>query len=229
MDLLPESSDQLADMVCAVLNAHGVVADRYENHVSVPDHDVLCELRVFSHSQSPTSFVIQADLRVEAPALGGRTLVESLAGYGATADDAVKDAFRKLCLASVHVLLAGVINPGVDTDQVNWEDWSLPQGEIAACLGSLLVIGPADATVKSYAPFLNLLRERHVANLDAAIHWIRVYYCASEQGQLGGEVMLDNEPWPEAQDELARFDWPAATAWHSIRHFFMVVPQTRRN
>jgi hypothetical protein len=55
-------------------------------------------------------------------------------------------------------------------------------------------------------------------------HWLRVFYSQYNHQMAGVEVLLDNEPWPEAQDRIAKLPWPSLAQYYSARLFLTLVP-----
>ncbi len=226
MDRDPQASELLAEMAEAFLSAHGgLSAERRAETIAVPNAAFSCGVHVFLHSTPRESLVIQADFVVRAPSLGKRAIVESFGGSGETMPEAVTDVFRKFCLSCGHVLLAVFFGPERGGEQVKFETWHLPSRTMSVCLGSLLLLGSASPASHRFGSFLDLLRAKHIAGLDAGVHWIRVYYSANAQGRLGAEVLLDNEPWTAAELDLRTFPWPPAPEWYSMRNFFVVRPE----
>lgn len=60
------------------------------------------------------------------------------------------------------------------------------------------------------------------SSLPPGYHWMRIYHCHNEGQAMANEVLLDNEIWPEAQDELARFPWPVEPDPNDARMFLMI-------
>jgi hypothetical protein len=55
-------------------------------------------------------------------------------------------------------------------------------------------------------------------------HWIRVFICSFESRPQEIEVLLDNEPWPQAQSIAKGWHWACPEEYRSLRHFFMAFP-----
>ncbi|MEX1363663.1 MAG: DUF6348 family protein [Nannocystaceae bacterium] len=213
---LPGASTRLDSLLGEVVAAHAI--DGEPRSISMSG-------AVFSSRTGPGSFIVQIDVRVDAPRLEGRTVVESCAGVGKGIDAAVDDAFGKFVRGSLHVLLAALVDESMGGEQVQWETWRDVGSAWRVCTGLLL----RQRTVPDaldYGGLLDALRARWLQQPGSrsAPHWLRVWHMVGPEGSIGAEVLLDGEPW-EAGFEALRVDaWPVTGSMYSLRHFMVLLP-----
>ena len=180
---------------------------------------------VVPHQIGPR-FRAQFDFVVRDRRLAGGRLIESFVGEGASYRAAVMQAVDKLRLASVHVIIATLLDHASCGDQVSWERWEHPGGAFDRCLGLMLVLW-ADIDPK-VAPLLDALRaavEREP--LTREIHTLRVFAARDGTKSLADEVLLDGEPWPAGEALCRDHAWPVHERGWGARLFLMLAPVPR--
>ena len=203
-----------------LLDQHGLKTNRVGEKLSISDKGVGFSGAVLDHSNPK---LVQLDIRVQAPALGKRTLIESFAGIGDNRLEAARDAFGKFLRASLHVLLAVLVERKLGADQVEWEIWEYGNIRWLVCLGPLLT-NSANSAGLSYGDLLDQIKERLLPNLSVGCHWLRIYYMRNDDHQVGSEALLDNAGWVEGQRIVDTWAWPDGQ--YSVRNFFMLLPES---
>lgn len=223
VELVAESS-RLRRRLGELLRAHGLVGGPGASGYEVAGV-IAVDGAVWSWRTGPGYLIVQIDVRVAAPRLGGRAIVESCGGVGATIEAAVGDAFSKFCRSSLHPLLAALVDESLGHEQVEWETWTGGDRSWRACLGALLRQSTVPAEV-GYAELLDALRARWLADPSpiAAPHWLRVWFMMGPEGRIGTEVLLDNEPWAPGLAVLDAAPWPITGQTYVLRHFLVVLP-----
>lgn len=59
--------------------------------------------------------------------------------------------------------------------------------------------------------------------LEAEDHWLS-FYGANLKGDLTIDARLDNQTWPELNEQLAALDWPPTDGFYSTRNFILLRP-----
>lgn len=183
------------------------------------------EARIFPRRITPQVVELQLDVRLRGPILGDRPLVESFAGAGPNLMNAIDGAIAKFASASLPLLLGAVlVREGPWDQQIEWQTWESPHGNWHACLGPLLQQNASQSKPMNVGPFIEKLKERWLAQAQPnKLHWVRFYY-AHRGGPVGGEVLVDNQPWPDMLAELMKWPWPAAADFYALRLFFVLLP-----
>jgi len=169
-------------------------------------------------------FMPQVDFVARCPRVATGRLCESFAGIGRPYLAAMSDAVRKFERASLHVMIAALLDPGACADQVTWEDWAHPSGVFRACLGAQLVLyGGVD-----HAPMGDLVDALRDAlareDLSRQIHALRVYVARVGERVLSNEVLLDGEPWAAGEARGRAHAWPSSERLWGTRLFVALVP-----
>ncbi len=215
-----EQNSGLASTFHELLTTHDIPHRRDGNSL-VLDNGMQFSAYLFEHTRKETFVLVQLDIRLEGSAFGGRTLVESGAGWGSTVDEAIEVAWKKFIASSFHVLVESM-GVAPTSEQVEWEDW--PQ--FRACLGPLIrytdtpsVLQFADVIdeVKAAIASLELTRE---------VHWLRMYF-DSRWGEPTVEALLDNQPWLEGEAILRAWTMAHEGQGFDVRHFLVLVPSER--
>jgi len=163
-------------------------------------------------------------VRVSSKRLIDRVLVESFAGWALEEDEAAKQAFEKFLRASLHVLLAVLVEPGLGADQVEWETWRLGGVTWRACIGPMILQGsPPEPFV--CGELLDQLRDQLLPRLSECVpHWVRFYFWRSSEQQTCTEALLDNFDWPDGRNIVMAWNWPDGA--YSARLFLMLLPKS---
>ncbi len=203
------------------LEAHG-------HAVTLRDGELRCgalqlEARVFPRVQG-ARLSAQVDFAVRHPALAVSWLLESFAGFGATWREVLGQCIDKFQRASLHVLIAGLLERSSCADQVSWERLEHPGGAFDLCLGAQLTLY-AREPVPDLRPLVDALKGAlAAAPLSRAVHALRLYVCFDGEQQLSNEVLLDNEAWPAGEALAAANPWPRVGHLWATRFFFLLVP-----
>lgn len=212
-----EENSRLASMFDILLTAHDI-PHRGDGGTLVLDNGMRFTAQLFEHTRKENFVVVQLDIRLAGSALGGRTLIESGAGWGSTVEEAIDVAWKKFLASSFHVLVESMgFSP--TSKQVEWEDWS----QFRACLGPLIRYTDTPAVLR----FGNLLDEvrARITSLEFSreIHWLRMYF-DSRWGEPTVEALLDNEPWAEGERILRTWTMAHEGQGFDVRHFLVLVP-----
>jgi hypothetical protein len=198
-----------------ILRAHGIESvPEDDDWLAFPDRNMRGFARVFDRDQT-----WQLDVVLEI--WPGWALVESCAGVGASADEAVKDAFDSFMRGSLHVLLAAFFPDATGQDaQIRHETWTIGGTSRSAIIGRPAFRGKVpDAPWAWLSQFETALS---ASSLSEGTHWIRLYYAQNANKPMSHEVLLDNETWPEMEEAMTHFSWPAQANFYSARVFLVV-------
>ena len=202
-----------------LFRGHGVEALLQDEWIVFPGRSVKASAELYGQASHEAATSVQLDVRVQNAS--GRAIVESFAGLGTTADEAVADAMQNFVVNSFHVLLAAFF--GVSGQQVAQEKWVSGGKPCRVTIGNVGVRGEppveGEALVAWFDHFTEKLRQKQFA---AGTHWVRVFYAQMQNEALACEVLLNNEVWEEMQSEMAAIDWPAGEAFYSLRLFVVI-------
>jgi hypothetical protein len=202
-----------------MLDAHGMHTDQTDQGILVREFGLVLSAAVVRAQNQPTNTMVQMDVRAMSSRLGGKLLIESFAGWGSDESAATEQAFRKLLRASMHVLLAFLVDPKHGADQVEWESWSFGDKTWQVCLGPVCFQGtPPDNFV--YGELLDKLKEELLPHLRIGLHWIRFFFNKSGYEITVSELLVDNDDWPEGRAIIEALAWPDGT--YSAREFLML-------
>ena len=181
------------------------------------------DARVFPRVKE-SAVSVQVDLAVRHPALAVTWLLESFGGMAATWSDALGQTIDKFQRASLHPLIAALLDCTSCVDQVSWERMEHPGGAFDACLGGQLVLYTPEP-VPDLRPLLDsFTRALSDVPLSRAVHGLRLYVCWNGDQMLSNEVLLDNEPWEAGVALAAGHGWPGAGGLRATRLFWLLVP-----
>jgi len=198
------------DVLQELLSRHGIDAPVEGDWLRLP-RGCRCAARFI---QLQSDGAIQLDVAFEP--WQGALVLESCAGFGERRAEQEADAWRRFAAGSLHVLLAAFLyDEAVPVERTAWEIDGLTR---AVTISDALTRGePPDL-----APWRNAIRSAIMGStLPEGTHWIRVFV-AQLQGTLTTEVLLDNEPWEYAAEQLAGFIWPVGGDYYSVRYFLVV-------
>jgi len=186
--------------------------------------DVEFDARVFAHSTRGTVLVGQVDFAVRHPGLAAEWLLESFGGVGATWREVIGQCVEKFERASLHVIIAALLDRAAAADQVEWESYAHPAGPFDLCLGPQLTLY-APGNAPPAGPMLDrLLAALRDVPLSREVHWLRRFTCYQDGRLQTNEVLLDGEPWAAGETIAAAAPPPPATALIGVRMFGMLVP-----
>jgi hypothetical protein len=221
-------SNDILDMLEQAVAARGLPVTRHPHHLSV-DHDRLLLKAGAMLQPSPEGrAVYTVQLQAHATELRGRPVVETFAGAGDSRDQAVNDAFNKLTNGSLHVLLEALSSHRCAEGQAaiarwarNDAAWEVHGGPTLAQHDGGLTLGDA------YPVFLSALSKRFLKIAPPGPHWIRVFVACYDGRLQSADVLLDNDPWEEAQQLLRAQPWALTPSFQSIRQFLLAMPATQ--
>ena len=205
------------DFLLETLRQHGLAAELQGEWI-VPAGRPSIPIQALAFRNEGPSSVGLFEGRAVLP--DGRTLIETIAGFGSDDEQALAQAQAKFLAGPFHPLLEGLYDVS-SAGQVALEDWRVGAASYRAYVGSYLLFG-----VRFEVP--PELRERLEAWVaaqpddDAEFHWCRVFWGGSV-----AEVLWDNETLPEAQRELATLPWPDVDGYASVRLFMLLRGSTR--
>lgn len=207
------ANPQLAE----ILRAHGVAMQEEGDWLRVSPggphlHAVFIEMR-----SEPGVSMWQLDVHLEP--WTGRRIIESVAGFGTTEQEAWHDALTNFVRASLHVLLAAFIQPA--DAHVIVETWQVGGIQRKVILGEVVSRGSAAPSPDEpwLAAFKNALQSLPLAS---GTHWVRVFFAQQEGARTTLEVLLDNEPWQALAELLDIAPWPSAPGFLSRRLFLVL-------
>jgi hypothetical protein len=163
---------------------------------------------------------LQIDVRL---GLGdGRTLIESVAGFGTEDGPAITDGLKSFERATLPVLLAAFFDQPHVAIRERWEVGGRKRvvavGEVTTRFGF-----PLDAEGEPDIRFFDHFK-RHVEQqpVPPGTHWVRLYQMQHDGKSMCNEVLLDNDVWPEMQTVMESFDWPVSEKTYDVRVFLVM-------
>ena len=202
-----------------ILNAHGIPTNRRDQSVFDPESGLDVSIGVVRVRNHLDSTLLQLDVRATSPRLGGKQLIESFAGRGTDESDATMNAFRKFLHASLHVLLAVLVDREHGADQVEWESWSSEGNQWQICLGPVTLQGEPPNNLVC-GGLLDRLKEALLPKLSPGLHWIRYFFIMEGHEINVSEALVDNLDFPEGRAVIDSMDWPDGK--YAAREFLMM-------
>lgn len=147
----------------------------------------------------------------------GTIVHESCAGFGATEEAQIADAWTSFAAGTLHVLLAAFLYQ--ETDEVERQAWDVDGTTRAITLGPVISRGLPLDTGGWEAAVRAMIED---STLPEGTHWIRAYAAIEGNRVVASEVLLDNAPWEWGQEQLASFAWPPVESRASARVFLVV-------
>jgi hypothetical protein len=167
---------------------------------------------------------LQADFTVRHPSLAVPFVTESFAGWGSTYREAIVPAVQKFERASLHVFIAGLLDPKSCADQVSWEPLAHPSGDFVLCMGAHLLLY-SNEPARDVGALLDELKTALAAvELSSKVHALRLFTCFNGDEQLAAEALLDNERWPAGEQILRAHPWPRGEKLWGSRLFLLLTP-----
>jgi len=148
-------------------------------------------------------------------------IYESFGGMAENRDQAVKDAIVNFVYSCLHPVLAAFY--GKESEQVTTQTWQSKGTAWKATIGDYVIRNPESAKLEIPKNVISTI-EHAVKDLElgGSIHWIRLYYGHSYAQNTTSEVILDNEYWEAAQDQIAKLDWPDPEGFYGVRLFLIL-------
>jgi hypothetical protein len=182
--------------------------------------------RCRSHVSESRQYESQCSIRldIEVALNDQQTIIESFGDWGATPSDALASACHNFTTSSLHVFLSAIWDKH-DDEQVWRETWEIEGKRWNVYLGNIVrkAAGGLDVPVpQQLVPIIEqMIRSLCLASQS---HWVRVYFANMAADNQNVEVLLDNEPWEQAQDAVRNVKWPVMDSFYSSRMFLMIVP-----
>jgi hypothetical protein len=215
---------RIIELVQFSLEAHGLASAIDGNVVRLADgSDLSFEPRVFDGPPNEHAKITQLDMVVRSRRIPRRYIVESMAGLGEDQAEAEREAFGKFLTGPFHVLLTALADHTCDSNPAEWLTWKNGSASWRICDGPLVFNNTAD-TQTAYPDFIPQLEKLFLASATREVHWVRVFLGSFNGKQTGGEVLLDNQPWPDAVALLNSQQWEFPQEYRSLRHFFVALP-----
>lgn len=210
------------------LEEHGLSHTTVGEWLEVDQRAAHMQVQVFEKPNIGQASMVLLELQVHAAILGEAPLVETFAGFGATAEDAVRYAFVRLLEGSFHPIIEALTSHQCESGQADTEVWTglaengTPQWQ--AFIGPLQPQGDAEPMVDTYLDYFDELRAL-LTQTSSNAHWLRVYLCTSANKVQAIEVLLDNQPWEAGTTLLQGIEWPKGEAFAALRHFVLAMPR----
>ncbi len=211
------TSENLADFLEKILEAHGLPASRSGDRVSVGESGPALSGVWEPGADSETAGRLDIEVTLE----DGRVIRESFAGIGEEID-ACRDALHNFICGSLHVILAALWGR-IDQQQIVVEDWELASGRCRAYIGGFTarqaegcdIAIPEDA----FEAIAAALKDE---TLGAGLHWVRTFFCNMGNQETCAEALLDNEDWQAGRHALSAVGWQDSEHYYSIRNFLII-------
>jgi len=216
------------DMIHDALASHGVPAIRKPDGVELERHDLRFAAAIFNKEQRDWGHKLVLAIRIFSPLLSVQPVTESFVGWGNTPDQALEHAFEKFLRGVFHVLIEGLAGHVGDDMQSEIEHWS--RGDTAWKVFAGLIIPEAvdEATLATtYQDFYAELADLFAATASPGGHFVRVFLGTLEGKVAGGEVLLDNETWPQAEALLFGRSWRCGQEYQAVRQVILALPWTK--
>ncbi|MEW5733625.1 MAG: DUF6348 family protein [Thermodesulfobacteriota bacterium] len=201
----------------SAFSIHGVHCVQNGDLIAFPELPYTLSPHVQELKKAGKQHVVQLDIVLEGLP-GGRSLVESFAGWGGSGKEALVHALNNFVMASLHVFLAAFFN--ADDHQVMPEQWTIGGRKKTAFSGDLIIMGAYPDGQMQPEDFFRAFEEKiRKRPMEPGVHWVRFFFGRMKESQGNCEVLLDNEPWTELQEEMAGLAWPVSDSYYSIRQF----------
>lgn len=117
--------------------------------------------------------------------------------------------------ASLHVLLAALVDPIHDAHQVELESWRRGNQTWRVYLGPIVQHG-SSLVANEYGKLLDRLKVEF-PQLSDEPQWLRVFFMKNGRDKAGVEALLDNLCWTEGRQIVAAWEFPEGN--YRLRHF----------
>jgi hypothetical protein len=218
-------SSGLRALVREAAVSHGLPVEDTAHGILVQG-DLLLDARVFTHDAVRDVVHLVVEFYARSSRLGSRELVETFSGLGNSAETAIRNGFGKFLMSTFHVLIEALLDHQCDQPQAEIEHWGAGERSWTAYVGPTLVQHGGESSLQAvYGPWVDSMKAMFESRAPAGPHWLRVFICSHDGEIVGGEVMLDNEPWDEAYASLRKQEWQCGADYQSLRHFILLVPR----
>jgi hypothetical protein len=202
-------------------NAHGLRTNWTDQGIEVLESGLVISANIVRLQNRDTITTVQLDVCAMSKKLNDKLLIESFAGRGSDESQAVEQAFRKFTRASMHTILAILVDPIYGEDQIEWESWSFENMNWRVCLGPVCFQGTPPEKFE-YNEFLDRMKATLLPNLCNGTHWIRSFFMKNGHDLQVSEVLFDNLDFPDGRRIIDVLNWPDGT--YSARQFLMITP-----
>lgn len=140
-----------------------------------------------------------------------RHIEESFAGEG-VGEAACRNALEAFERSVFHVLLAACWYV-TDDRRMQLESWDIGVRTWDVFIGPLASSRDGVEAPAELVPGLRSALQNE--SLSPELHWVRLFYRRSDDGQVSTEVQLDNEVWPAGDRLLTSLAWPESTGYRA--------------
>lgn len=153
-----------------------------------------------------------------------RLIVESFSDFAADPTHAFRSTLQNFCTGTLHVLLSalwGVVDDSqvfVEPYQINGRPWNLHLGNIVRKAADGADVPPPTDLMPIFDQVISTLQ------LDARMHWGRLFYANLPNMNNIVEVLFDNQPSPVAQALFGAASWTRTDYFYSQRMFWVLTP-----
>lgn len=150
----------------------------------------------------------------------GKPMIESVAGFADTMEDAMKNVWSNFLNNCFHPILSAFFTHEYD-DQI--------------IRGEIIVGGEKYELVRSYLGIRGKLPEefhdewlsqfeKDLAQyqLPAGIHWFRFYYAQQQRQTITCEILYNNNPWEAMQTKAQHYNYCPADDFYSARTLYIL-------
>jgi len=150
-----------------------------------------------------------------------RRIEESFAGFG-DADAGCRDALQGFERDAFHVLLAAFWYV-TDSRRMQITAWEMGVRTWDVFIGPFTLRG-VDITDMEMLDQVPAAMEAALRNeaLKPELHWLRLAYRRTADGEVRCEALLDNEPWTAGTQALAALAWPSDELAYTARSFIVL-------
>ncbi len=202
-----------------LFEAHGLTATIQGDWLLFQEGGVKVNGEIVGEQRQKQGLIIQLDIRVQ---IQGRTIIESFAGMGDSTKAALESGLENFAHNSLHVFIGAFLDP--KDDLVLREIWSIGGQKRLAIIGQMGIRGKIPTENDVHLTWFKHFEERiKKTQLTKDLHWVRLYYAQMNEQQMVCEILLDNEPWAQMQEEMAEIDWPKSKAFFSLRIFIILL------
>lgn len=220
VERIPGSMDGVNDVLVQLFSGHGVEAARHGDGVVFPAHPGL-----WANGEAFRMYERIAQLDVRLGVEPGRMLVESVSGIGMTDGEQILNGLEAFTSTTFHVLLTAFFGlPECHgTERLEWEIGGRKRVVFLGVVGTRFGFPPGPDGQPDLRFYHHFERHLKAQPLPPGTHWVRLYQMRFRGEATANEVLLDNDPWPEMQEAMAAFEWPATEKHYDVRLFLVIM------